>query len=100
MNKQELNKKLADLYGLHEAEMYEDNLIHLIDDSARMFGLLVEHKLSIIFYPFGVLIYEKTDEYWNLIDEVSADFKDHENPQAAVRFAIALYLVTLAESKS
>ena len=92
MKKLELNEKLAELYGL-EAGM------NLLDDSARMFDLIVEHMLSITFYPSGVLVYEITNEYGHLIDEVSADFKDHETPQAAVRFAIALYLVTLAENK-
>ena len=104
--KLELNDKLASLYGLDSYIMTDYDIygndfeVLLIDDSARMFDLMIENKLSITFYPFGVLVYETTDEFGNLVDEINADFKDHENPQAAVRFAIALYLVTLAESKS
>ena len=105
MTKQELNKKLADLYGLHEAEMYEDNLVHLIDDSSRMFELMIDNKiafeLSGLFYISGVeqeYVAARKIGVWP--NRVIAFLKDHETPQAAARFAIALALVKLAESKS
>ena len=65
-----------------------------------MFSMLVEHKLSIEFHPFGVNVYEYTEEYGNfLVDEFNEDFKDHETPEAAARYAIAMALVKLAESE-
>ena len=114
MNKLELNEKLIELYGLKSLfqafagfDVNRDvvyGYIQIIDDSEIMFDLMVEHDIFL-------------DFFWLNIDEVKPKYytarqkgvfrsidmillKDHENQQAAARFAIALALVKLAESKS
>ena len=109
MNKLELNEKLIELYGLKSLfqafagfDVNRDvvyGYIQIIDDSEIMFDLMIEHHISITFYPFGVIAYLNTDEHGNTLEEIDADFKDHETSQEAARFAIALALVELAESK-
>ena len=111
MTKLELNEKLIELYGLkplfqsfagfdvNGGVVYE--YIQIIDDSEIMFDLMVEHKVQIlntklwletkVELPTIVLSQE-----WILHKE---HFKDHETPQAAAKFAIAMALVKLAENK-
>ena len=76
---------------------------HLIQDSWRMFELAVDNDLrirqadesaEIFYYSFD----EKEQEgRWI---SVSAKHKDHESKVAAARYAIAMALVKLAESKN
>ena len=114
MTKQELNEKLIDLYGLKHLFQtfagFDENrnilygYMQIIDDSARMFDLMIEHDIFL-------------DFFWDNINEVKPKYytarqkgvfrsvdmiflKDHETPQAAARYAIAMALVKLAESKS
>ena len=111
MTKLELNEKLAELYGIkphfqtivgfdvNEGNMYA--YLPLIDDSARMFDLAVEHKVQILntklwFQAKVELPTIVLSQEWILHQE---HFKNHETPQAAARFAIAMALVKLAESK-
>lgn len=98
MKKEELNNKLA--------ELYEDKCLYitpLIDNSARMFDLMLKHNLLLDFawVNFGgcdlkyytarlKCIYGGTDMVF---------LKDHESESAAARFAIAMALVKLAESE-
>ena len=103
LSKQELNEKLELIYPLSEADMCEDNQIPLIQDSWRMFELAVDNDLrirqadesaEIFYYSFD----EKEQEgRWI---SVSAKHKDHESKVAAARYAIAMALVKLAESKN
>ena len=95
MTKLELNEKLAELYGIKPYfqtivgfDINEGNVyayLPLIDDSARMFDLAIEQNICAC---------GKFDSIRN-----NALLKDHETTQAAARFAIALALVELKESK-
>lgn len=102
MTKLELNNKLAELYGLvgtHKRisgiDIIEGNIYAydlLIDDWSRLMDLAVTNRLRIEIYEFGVWIDYKDTPLEILIS-------DHESPQAATRFAIAMALVKLAEDK-
>ena len=95
MNKLELNDKLAELYGIEP----KNNYIHvgngflLIDDWSRLMELSVANKLRIENWPNGVWV-ENND-----FDGIEIIYSDHESPQAATRFAIAMALVKLKEDK-
>ena len=114
LSKQELNEKLAELYKiqpyvlLHFSQPMTGRLlppamILLIDDSARMFDLMIEHNILIEFA--WVNLGDIDDKYYtarkkNSVGATDIIFvKDHESQQAAARFAIAMALVKLAESK-
>ena len=107
MTKEELNEKLAELYGedggyeIVNENKYSDSITTLlIDDSARMFELAIEQKLAIA----HVIDYGSGEFY--AVDVTSrksnecAEYQYHESPLAAALHAIALALVKLAESKS
>ena len=112
--KLELNDKLAELYGL-EAFVYFNSsntndaylLTHyLIDDSARMFDLMTEHEISPDFGEVHIGLTKndyvrasKRDGLVSINNDNKVFLKDHESPQAALRYAIALVLVQIAESK-
>ena len=114
MNKRELNEKLAELYTINPKRSFwrldpdvgrsYHTITLLIDDSARMFELMVEHHILI---DFGWFIADgfknefctaRQEDAWGATNAIYV--KDHETPQAAARFAIATALVKLAESKS
>ena len=88
MNKQELNNKLAELYGL-EPKLGKT---YLIDDSARLFDLAVQHKIG--FVAMNNIVLAGKDDIGS-----KASYREHESPQAAARYAIALALIKLAEIK-
>ena len=88
MNKQELNNKLAELYGL-EPKLGK---LYLIDDSARLFDLAVQHKIG--FVAMNNIVLAGKDDIGS-----KASYREHESPQAAARYAIALALIKLKESK-
>ena len=101
--KLELNDKLASLYGLDSSIMTDYDIygndfeVLLIDDSARMFDLMIENKLSVLTMDDGCMtLHYKEDS------ELSEKFmnKDHETTQAAARYAIGMALIKLAEDKS
>ena len=100
--KLELNDKLAELYSLDRFTMKSGDdpvfsyQIRLIDDSGRIFDLALENDIWI--QPYNSLGFI----YAHVRKDVSFDkvfYKDHETPQAAARYALALALVNLAESK-
>ena len=88
MNKQDLNNKLAELYEL-EPKLGK---LYLIDDSARLFDLAVHHKIG--FVAMNNIVLAGRDSI-----QIVQHYSDHESPQAAARYAIALALIELAESK-
>ena len=110
MTKLELNDKLADLYGINSKKSFWrldpdvgksfHTITLLIDDSARMFDLMIEHDIFLDFFwlNFG----EVKPKYYTarqkgVFRSVDMIFlKDHETQQAAARFAIAMALVKLA----
>ena len=101
MTKLELNEKLAELYSF-EAMYYFKYPVLLIDDSARIFNFMVAHKICLDYgevYIDGVkneCFYAGKKGYFINNDVF---LKDHESPQAAACYAIAMALVKLAESK-
>ena len=103
MKKLELNDKLAELYGLDSGytyvneNKYSDSITTLIiDDWSVLMDLAVDKNINYICSKnYG---YCKVG--FNFIGwETKADYKDHESPQAATRFAIAMALVKLKEDK-
>ena len=88
MNKQDLNNKLAELYEL-EPRLGK---LHLIDDSARMFELAVQHKIG--FVAMNNIVLAGKDDIGS-----KASYREHESPQAAARYALAMALIKLAEIK-
>ena len=104
MNKFELNDKLADLYFIPKAT--EIGFINglrqellLIDDWNRLMDLAVDNNLSI-----NQVINYQTGELFSIcatskLGSTHADFIDHESPQAATKYAIAMALAKLAEDK-
>ena len=92
MNKEELNNKLAELYGL-EPKLGK---LHLIDDSARMFELALANDIWIQPYNHLGFIYA----HFRCNHELNkASYREHESPQAAARYAIAMALIKMKESK-
>ena len=104
MTKLELNDKLAALYPeiarlLEDAKSELSYIYYVVDDSARIFDLMFEYQVLTTFYPSGVTAYQYQDKYGFLVGDIDADFEDHESIQAAGRYAIAMVLIKLAESK-
>ena len=114
MNKTELNNRLAELYGLQPFTYFnfmqpfppspplKPLQVLLIDDWNRLMDLAVNHG---VYFDFE---YDKNlnaiGVYGMYIEFISDDlpyelFNDHESPQAATRYAIAMALVKLAEGK-
>ena len=91
MTKLELNKKLADLYGL-EAMSYFQRAILLIDDWNMLMPLALNHKIG--FAAMNNIFLAGRDGV-----EIKESYNDHESPEDAAKYAIALALVKLAESK-
>ena len=92
MTKIELNDKLAELYGLYEAEMYEDNLVHLIDDWNMLMPLALQNKIG--FFAMNKIVLAGRDDIGSI-----ARYSEHETIEAAAQYAIAMALIKLAESK-
>ena len=88
MNKQELNNKLAELYDLKP----KLGKLYLIDDSARLFDLAVHHKIG--FVAMNNIVLAGKDDIGS-----KASYSDHESPQAAARYALAMALIKMKESK-
>ena len=88
MNKQDLNNKLAELYEL-EPKLGKT---YLIDDSARLFDLAVQHKIGFVAMNNNVLAGRDSIQ-------IVQHYSDHESPQAAARYAIAMALIEMKESK-
>ena len=106
MTKRELNDKLAELYGitayspihgLPDTEGYVPISVNLlIDDSARMFELAITHDIWIKPSSFFRLVYahhRKSPEHRPEF------YEDHESPQAATRYTIAIELIRLKGEK-
>ena len=103
MTKLELNDKLVELYDLEPFTMIGCD-IPAIENSAIMFDLMIEHK---IIPDFGVVYIGSVKHEYVTARQIRTYgssyivfLKDHESPQAAVRYAAAMALVKLAESKS
>ena len=104
MNKSELNNKLAKLYGIagthkricgidsKEGNIYAYDL--LIDDWNRLMDLAVHERLNIYMNLDIVTCTNDKD-----VVEISEFMSDHESPQAATKYAIAMALVRVNESK-
>ena len=88
MNKEELNNKLAELYDL-EPKLGK---LYLIDDSAWLFDLAVQHKIG--FVAMNNIVLAGRDSI-----QIVQHYSDHESPQAAARYAIAMALIKMKESK-
>ena len=88
MNKEELNNKLAELYDLKP----KLGKLYLIDDSARLFDLAVQHKIG--FVAMNNIVLAGRDSI-----QIVQHYSDHESPQAAARYAIAMALIEIKESK-
>ena len=88
MNKQELNNKLAELYDLKP----KLGKLYLIDDSARLFDLAVQHKIG--FVAMNNIVLAGKDDIGS-----KASYREHESPQAAARYALAMALIKIKESK-
>ena len=77
--------------------------ILIIADSAIMFDLMIEHKVILDFTVVYIgsdkceYVLARQNGVWGKSALVS--YKDHGTPQEAARFAIARYLVNLAEDK-
>ena len=94
MTKIELNNKLAELYNIDNCTYMGDRInTYLIDDWSRLMDLAVDNKLSIHINKNDVVCVHKS---YVIMAEF---FDEHESPQAATRFAIAMALVKLAEDK-
>ena len=118
MTKLELNNRLAELYDEYQDEHYytgkydgfsmEFNAVLLIDDWNRLMPLALAHGISLSLlgdlYADGdinrVLARANTPNNvtYSSIAE-SQKYTDHESPEDAARYAIAMALVKLAESK-
>ena len=92
MNKQDLNNKLAELYDL-EPFLSQPRLgkLYLIDDSAKLFDLAVQQKIS--FVAMNNIVLAGKDDIGS-----KASYREHESPQAAARYAIALALIKMKQS--
>ena len=88
MNKQELNNKLAELYNLKP----KLGKLYLIDDSARLFDLSVQHKIG--FVAMNNIVLAGRDSI-----QIVQHYSDHETPSDAAKYAIAMALIKLKESK-
>ena len=99
MTKRELNDKLAELYGLEVSMMTDYDIygndfeVLLIDDWNRLMPLAILNNIG--FVAMNTIVLAGIDEI-----EAKENYSDHESPDAAARYAIAMALVKLAESKS
>ena len=96
ITKQELNNKLTELYVVAPYFYNHNPYMLLIDDSARMFDLMIEHDIWVQPYHSLGFVYAHARKDV-IFDKVY--FKDHESPQASAKYAGAMALVKLAESK-
>ena len=99
MNKFELNDKLAGLYFIPKATEigFINGLrqeILLIDDWNRLMDLAVDNRLRVYFCSSCAIC---TDGKEIQINEF---ISNHESPQEATKFAIAMALVKLEEDKN
>ena len=94
MTKFQLNNKLSELYKIKNCLYGDANSpdILLIDDWNRLMDLAVDNKLNIYFSLDVVTCTNNKD-----VIESNEFMSDHESPQAATRFAIAMALVKLKE---
>ena len=97
MTKLEINNKLAELYpeianSILEASIKLPKGYLLIDDSGRIFDLAIKYKIGTV-PMLHIFLAGNTGV------EIKENYSDHESPQAAARYAIALALIKLAESK-
>ena len=104
MTKLELNDKLARLYGedsgyeIVNENKYSDSITTLlIDDWNGLMPLALKQQLHIEIYNWFVSVCHVRDDKPSF--NFDAEFKDHESPEDAVRYAIAMTLVKFAESK-
>ena len=108
MTKLELNDKLAKMYGFETfnvksgPDILLNNQPCVIDSSSVMFHLMVEHKIILDYvevYIGSVMHEHVTARKIGVCDGESVPVKDHGSRKAAAKYAIALALVKLAESK-
>ena len=108
MNKLELNEKLAKLYPeisriLENAESELSYIYYIVDDSARIFDLMLEYNILLDFdwlNAHGQMLKYFTARVKDVFYDVEIEFvKDHDSESEAARFAIAMALVKLAEDK-
>ena len=104
MTKEELSNNLAELYGEYggyeivNENKYSDSITTLlIDDWNRLMPLSLEHDVWIQPYNSLGFIYAHARKDV-IFDKVF--YKDHESPEDAAKYAVAMALVKLAESKS
>ena len=107
MTKLELNNKLSELYGIvgtrkriFRIDYIEENIYVydlLIDDWIRLMDLAVDNELFIQIYSDFIDVYAFTTD--SIKAKQNEKYINHESPQAATRFAIAMALVKLAEDK-
>ena len=91
MTKLELNDKLSEFYGLKPFTMIGGD-IPAIDDWNRLMPLAINHKIG--FVAMNNIVLAGRDDI-----EAKENYSDHESPDDAARFAIAMALVKLAEGK-
>ena len=106
MNKLDLNYKIATLYevdpylqcmvgfDINEGNIYK--YIPFIDDWNRLMPLALEHDIWIQPYKSLGFLYAHVRK--DLIFD-AVFYKDHKSPDDASKYAIAMALVKLAESK-
>ena len=90
--KQELNYKLADLHKIEPASYVGSHYTYLIDDWNRLMPLAILNNIG--FVAMNTIVLAGIDEI-----EAKENYSDHESPEAAARYAIAMALVKLKESK-
>jgi hypothetical protein len=107
MNKQELSERIAGLYNVAshmvESPVNDEKSEWLIDDTARMFELAVEHDIEYLFLPWfnrvvtGVQLYgcRPYPQDWR----IDVNIKDHPTKLEATLWGIGLALVKKAETK-
>ena len=89
MSKEKINEKLEELYGL-EPCVSQPKLgkLYLIDDSARLFDLAVQHKIG--FVAMNNVFLAGCDSI-----EIIEYYSGHETPSDAAKYAIAMALIEL-----
>ena len=88
-----INEKLEELYGL-EPCLSQPRLgkTYLIDDWNALMPLALNNKIG--FVAMNNIVLAGRDSI-----QIVQHYSDHESPQAAARYAIAMALIEMKESK-
>ena len=98
MTKLELNDKLAELYNIDNFTYMGDRInTYLIEDWAMLMYLAVDNELFIQIYSDFVDVYAFTTD--SIKAKQNEKYINHESPQEATRYAIAMALVKLKDDK-